>query len=66
MVRFHGQDGTTQKLGIVCAQLGTYPQAPVFPKSYTQSGYIREAHLPTPINLAQVLDKKGENATVHR
>ncbi|HOZ63849.1 MAG TPA: hypothetical protein PK497_05535 [Burkholderiaceae bacterium] len=53
-------------LGIVLAQVGSYPQAGVKTKSYSYFGSIGEAGLHTPFNSIQVLDKKGENAAIHR
>ncbi|MBU0588133.1 MAG: hypothetical protein KJ852_11085 [Gammaproteobacteria bacterium] len=57
---------TRTTLGIVSAQLPAYPQAEADMKTYPSFGYIREAGSPTPFNIAQVLDKKGENSTIHR
>jgi hypothetical protein len=57
-------DRTT--LGIVLAQVGSYPQAGCKTKSYSYLPSICEAGLRTAFNSIQVLDKKGENAAVHR
>jgi len=53
-------------LGIVLAQVGSYPQAGRKTKSCSYLASNSEAGLRTPFNSIQVLDKKGENAAVHR
>jgi hypothetical protein len=53
-------------LGIVLAQVGSYPQASVKTRSCSYSGSTGEAWLHTPFNSIQVLDKKRENAAIHR
>ena len=53
-------------LGIVRAQLVTCPQAGAIVASCTQNRYSAEADLSTPIKTVQALDKKAENAAVHR
>ena len=53
-------------LGIDRAQVLAYPQAGLSSKSCSLSGYRPEACIPTPFNLAQVLDKKGENDAIPR
>ena len=44
----------------------SYPQASVKIKSYSCFRYTLEAEVFTAFNGIQVLDKKGENAAIHR
>jgi len=53
-------------LGIVLAQVGSYPQARREIKSCSYLARTVKAGLHTPFNSIQVLDKKGENAAIHR
>jgi hypothetical protein len=53
-------------LGIVLGQVGSYPQAGRHNESYSYWGSTSEAWLHTAFNRIQVLDKKGENAAIHR
>ena len=53
-------------LGIVLAQVDSYPQARRKIKSCSYLAPTGEAGLRTVFNSIQVLDKKGENAAIHR
>jgi hypothetical protein len=44
----------------------SYPQARVNFQSYPCFGYTQEARVHTAFKGIQVLDKKGENAAIHR
>jgi hypothetical protein len=53
-------------LGIVLAQVSSYPQTEHQTKSYSYLTSSRETGLYTPFNSIQVLDKKGENTATHK
>ncbi len=53
-------------LGIVCMKMESYPQVQTHFESYSYWARTSKAGLHTAFNSIQVLDKKGENAAVHR
>jgi hypothetical protein len=53
-------------LGIVCGKMESYPQAEAILKSYSYGVSTSKAWSRTAFNSSQVLDKKGENAAIHR
>jgi hypothetical protein len=53
-------------LGIISLKALGYPQGKAFTESYPVFRYTSVAGLPTPIHVIQVLDKRGENADIHR
>jgi hypothetical protein len=65
MNTLHQVDHRTS-LGIVLGQADSYPQASRHNESYSYWGSTWEARLHTAFNRIQVLDKKGENAAIHR
>jgi hypothetical protein len=58
--------GELAGLGIIKEQTGSYPQIKVKAPSYPCFRYSTHTGLHTPFKSIQVLDKKGENAAVHR